>query len=89
VKLVTLHQPRLPERRDDSLRDDGHVLHSLYVREQQRELVASHSGDGVAFTHKASQPFGDVSQQLVTEGMADGIVDDLEPVEVKEDHRAI
>ena len=50
------------------------------------ELVAAETGHGVAEPHDAGEPFGDLADQLVAGGMAVGVVDGLEAVEVDQQH---
>ena len=50
------------------------------------ELVAAEAGELVADAHHRAEPLGDVAQQLVADGVAEAVVDDLEVVEVDEQH---
>ena len=56
------------------------------VLDQQRELVATEAGDGVAGPDHRREPGGDRDQQLVAAGVAEAVVDQLEVVEVHEEH---
>ena len=55
--------------------------------QQHQKLVAAQPRHGVAFAQRAFQPLGDFSQQLVACGVAHGVVDVLEAVQVDE-HQA-
>ena len=51
---------------------------------QDRELVAAEPGDQVVVADEAADPLGDRDEQRVAGGVAEGVVDDLEVVEVDE-----
>ncbi|KDB50728.1 hypothetical protein X805_37150 [Sphaerotilus natans subsp. natans DSM 6575] len=55
--------------------------------EQQHELVAAHACCGVVLAQLLAQPPRDLDQQRITHGMAQGVVDLLEAVQVDE-HQA-
>ena len=58
------------------------------VGEQQQELVAALAGEQVARARGASRRrSGDPAQQLVAGGVAEGVVDELEVVEVEVQQR--
>ena len=52
--------------------------------EQDDELVAAESPDGVLLADRAAQPVGDHAQELVTGRVAEIVVDVLEAVDVDE-----
>ena len=51
---------------------------------QHDELVAAEASERVARSHKTGQPLGDGDECRIPRVVADGVVDDLEPVEVDE-----
>ena len=53
---------------------------------QHGELVAAEAGDHVAVADGAAQPLRDLDQQAVAGLVAEAVVDDLEVVEVEEQH---
>ena len=53
-------------------------------RHQDGELVAAEPGQDVVGTQAAPQPRADLAQQVVTGGVAQAVVDLLEPVEVEQ-----
>jgi hypothetical protein len=55
--------------------------------QQDGELVAAEARDDVVGAQHAAQPLGDGAQEPVARAMAERIVDDLEVVEVDEEHR--
>jgi hypothetical protein len=57
------------------------------VRGQDDELVAAQAGQQVAGPQVAGQPRPHLAQQGVADGVAEGVVDLLEPVEVQDQHR--
>ena len=64
----------------------------LDVLDERGELVAAEPGRGVVGAQGAGDAFGDRDEQLVADGVAQGVVDDLEVVEVDEedaDDRAV
>ena len=57
------------------------------IGEHHGELVSAETGEGVAVADMDSQPPGHGVQQLVAEGVAEGVVDRLETVQVQIQHR--
>ena len=57
------------------------------VRQQHGELIAAESRDAQRLRDSRAQSHADVGQELVTGGMAERVVDVLEPVEVEQQHR--
>ena len=57
------------------------------VLQQHRELVAAEPGHRVPGAGGAAQPLGHPDQQLVTRRVPQGVVDDLEVVQVEEEQR--
>ena len=53
------------------------------------ELVAGDAADAVHRAGRALQPLGDLRQHLVAARVPEGVVDELEPVEVDEQHRGV
>ena len=49
------------------------------------ELVAAEAGDRVAGPEAALEPLADRDEERVADGVAEALVDDLEPVEVEQD----
>ena len=58
----------------------------LDVRQHDRELVAAEPGDDVLRAHGVAQPARDGDEQRVADGVAERVVDDLEVVDVDEQH---
>lgn len=65
--------------------DDGAFAfaHVAQSPEQHDEFVAAQPRHRIAATHAGTQAFGDGDQQSVADGVAEGIVDLLESVEIK------
>ena len=57
------------------------------VRENQGELVAAMPGQRIALAQAHLQARGDFLQQQVAVEVAEGIIDDLEAIEIDEQHR--
>ena len=78
----------LEKTRVDALREHlGVGRPSAIDGQQDRELVAAEAGHGVRLAHDVAQPVGDLDEQLVAAGVAEGVVDLLEAVDV-EQHEA-
>ena len=75
------------QRDADQVGDVGGVLRLADVVQQHHELVAADAADGVRLAHAAADARGDFLQQLVADGVAEGVVDLLEPVEVDVEQR--
>ena len=71
----------------DALGDHRRLVRVADVVEQQRELVAAQPRDGVVGAQRRFEPSRDRLQQLVADGVPEAVVDDLEAVEVEEQHR--
>ena len=70
----------------DSRRDLVGVSFTGHTVEQNGELVAPESSDHVLSAQEALEPPGDLLQQLVPDQVAQTVIDDLEPIEVHEEH---
>ena len=82
---LALAQPhRGGERLQHLARDHLRVLGLVDVRQQHGELVAAEAGEGVAAAQRGRQPARDRTQQQVALGVAEGVVDQLEAVDVDE-----
>ena len=75
------------ERLDDPARDGVRPAQPVLVRQQQRELVAAQPRREVVAPDAALDPLRDRGQQPVARRVAERVVDDLEVVEVEEQHR--
>ena len=66
----------------------GTVLGGMDVgtRQDQHELLATEATDRVAAPHHRAQPLGGRGQHAVALGVAVGVVDDLEVIEIEQDH---
>ena len=82
--LVTLEVRCVAEHRDDAVGELHGRLRVLHIDHQDRELVASEAGDGVARAHDRREQPGCPQQDAVTDVVAEGVVDRLESVEVSE-----
>ena len=65
----------------------GHVVHSRQVRQRHRELVAAEPAHGVPGANGSAQALGHDAQHLVTDVVAECVVDVLEAVQVHKQHR--
>ena len=52
------------------------------IAQEHRELVTAHARDHVLLTHPAAQQGCNAAEKFVPGGMATGVIDDLEPVQV-------
>ena len=86
-QLAATEPQRLAERLQD-LRGQRFTL--LYMREgidQDRELVAAEARDYPAIPERVGDAAADLDQHLVASGVTDAVVDQLESVEIQEQHR--
>ena len=65
------------------------VLPAGDILQDDDELIAAKPGDHVASPHAAPQPAADLGQQAIAGVMAEEIVDDLEAIEIDEQHRQL
>ncbi len=86
-ELAVVDDHRDLHRFQDLVGDLGGVLDGVDLRHEERELVATEAGHGVSLAHAAPYPLGGDLDELVTDGVAEGIVDVFQPVEVDEHHR--
>ena len=75
------------EHREGTLRQRGRVLGRFQAVPQQHELIAAQARQRVVAPQGAAQALGDRAQQRVAGGVAERIVDQLEAVQVEEQHR--
>ena len=74
---------------EDLARDRGDLLRLTHFLEQHHELVAAQAGDDVALAQATGEARRDFLQQLVARLVAERVVDQLEAVEVDEQHREL
>ena len=80
------HPHRPPQHRQQALGEVAHVLHAVRVFHQQGELVAAQARDHVVLAHAHGDAPRDLHQQFVAGGVAHAVVDQLEAVQVEEQH---
>ena len=73
------------ERPQQPLAEVDHGLHLGRALHEHRELVTAPARDRVVGEDAGAQPAGRLGEDLVAAGVADGVVDRREPVEVDED----
>jgi hypothetical protein len=74
-------------RFDDAGTEGDGVVGAGEVLGDDGELVATETGEGVPGAQRLQEPFGHLREHRVTDVMAQGVVDELEPIEVQEQHR--
>src|ERR1700674_2325456 len=77
---------RFVQCRYDSLSDDLGFPAGRGTLSNDSEFVAADPGDGVYIAHGCEQSLRDGAEQLITDFVPMGIIDDLEPVQVDEEH---
>jgi len=87
VLLAAAERDRLQQRGHDAPDDLERRLLGGGVLAQGDELVTADARDGVAGAQRAAQPPRQGEQQLVADGVAQAVVDELEVVDVDEEHR--
>ncbi len=88
-ELVSGEGERGGQRVENPARDRTGAAGVVRFLEQHRELVAAPAADGVVGPHTETKSLGHLAEQLVPGGVAEGVVEMLEPVEVEveEHHR--
>ena len=84
--FLTQHRQRDLERLDDPVGDRHCPIEPCVVLEEDRELVAAEPGRQVVGPDAALDAFGDRGEKAIAGGVTEGVVDDLEVVEVQEEH---
>ena len=74
------------ERVEHAVGDGERHAEAGRVGQQDRELVATEARDDVAGAQRIAHAVGDGDQQLVAGGVAQAVVDQLEVVEIEEQH---
>ncbi len=70
----------------DPLDQAGDLVLRGAAGRQHHELVAAEAGDEVIGSNGGPQPRSDADEQVVPDLVSEAVVDDLQPVEVEEDH---
>ena len=78
---------RLVDRLRDALGHPDRLVRAVELLADDEELVAAEPGDRVGGPHRVVQPRRQRHEQVVAGGVAERIVDELELVEVGEQHR--
>ncbi len=84
--LLALDRERDLQRVDHALRDGEGTLQLDLVRQEDSELVAAEPGRQVVRSDAAADPVRDRGEEPVAGRVAERVVDDLEVVEVEEEH---
>ncbi len=87
VQLVGAEGDRLLKRLAEPVAERDGVVVGVEVGAQHGELVAAEARDQVVLPDPSLQSPRDRLQQLVAERVPEGVVDELEAVEVEEEHR--
>ena len=78
------------ERLAECLEDPGCHLHCGlgvgHIVDEHRELVPTETGDGVGRPHRLAYALGGLAEHVVAETVAEAVVDDLEAIEIEEEH---
>src|SRR3954463_15982055 len=84
--LAPEHGERLAERGDHPFGDVRRAVRVADVAEQDGELIAADARGRVAPAQTVAQPARDVDEELIAGDVTEAVVDDLEAVEVEEQH---
>ncbi len=87
-ELAALDRKRLLEELVDAIRHSLCILRPGDAVEEDRELVTPEPGDRVARPHARHQAPRERDEQLIADGVAVGVVDELEAIQVEEQDRA-
>ena len=74
---------------DHPLRQQAGLLRMVQMRDDDGELVATEPHDDIAPPHRGRQAGRDLAEQVVSGGMAERIVDRLEPIEIETQQRQL
>ena len=77
----------LADGRQDAIGHDCQVALITLFRQQNHEFVTGQTGDDIALAHRFLQPSSDLLQQGVAGVMPQGVVDQLEVIQVQEQDR--
>ena len=83
------HQPLGDRARVDRVADAGEQHRELVAAEPRERALAVEPRDGVRAPQRLLEPARDAGQQLVAGGMTQTVVDDLEAIDVEEEHREV
>ena len=64
------------------------VMDAFDLFADHNELVAAETSNGVSFAYRGSDAGYGLDEELVADGVAEGVVDGLEPVKIDEQHAA-
>lgn len=87
VQLLAGDVERGEQALDEALGEGGCLGGVGVAVEQDRELIPAEAGGGVGGAHGGGEAFGDGDEQVVAGVVAQAVVDDLEVVEVQDEHR--
>jgi hypothetical protein len=87
VDLVHLDAEGFAQRRQDPRGDDRGLGGAEKALDQHRELVAADPRHGVGGPQALGQAVSDLQEEPIADLVAEGVVDDLEAVEVQVEHR--
>ena len=87
IELTPGHPQRPAQQGQQARCQVAHAAAAVLAGDQDREFVAAQARDHVVGAHRRHQPLGHFHQQAVAGGMAHAVVDQLEPVQVQEQHR--
>ncbi len=85
--LVVGEQDGTRDLFEDSVGEAHHRVRVVDVGAEDRELVTAETGHGVARSQHATEAVADGHEELVAGFVSQAVVDDLEVVEVEEEHR--
>jgi hypothetical protein len=84
--LLPQHDDRLHGRGEELARGDGDLLRIRHLLQEHHEFVAAQARDDIARAQAVLETRAHFLQQLVSRFVPQGVVDDLEAVEVDEHH---
>jgi len=87
VQVDTGQCDRLLQRGEDFARDNGGVVGTADVAQQDQELIAAEAANDVMRAYTRAQAAAHLEQQLIADGMTHRVVDVLEAVQIDEQQR--
>ena len=85
-QLALLEEERPLQLGAEPLGHRGDRARVLHVLEEHGELVAAEPGDGVLRPQADGQPLAESDEELIARAVSEAVVDDLEAVEIEEEH---
>ena len=85
--VITAHLVGHGQRIDQLRGNPDHLFRPLRIHQHDGEFIAAQARHRIGFTHAILQPARHFDQQIVADGMAQGVVDRFEVIQIDEHQR--